>query len=128
MRTPIQYALTYPHRSDGISRRLDIGRAFSLNFQPPDPQRFPALRLGYEVAAQRGTTAGAVFNAANEVAVEAFLKGDIRFGMISRIVELTMNSCGVRPEPTLADLLTADRQARETARGISEDEIDKVTR
>src|SRR5438132_7330214 len=55
MRTPIQYALTYPDRRKGISRRLDTTKAFSLNFEPPDVKRFPALRLAYEVAKARGT-------------------------------------------------------------------------
>jgi 1-deoxy-D-xylulose-5-phosphate reductoisomerase len=118
MRTPIQYALTYPQRRDGISRRLDIGRAFSLTFEPPDLQRFPALRLAYEAASARGS-AGAVLNAANEVAVAAFLGGRIRFGMISRIVELTMRSAPAAADsPTLEDLLAADTQARRIAEAL----------
>jgi len=82
-----------------------------LNFEPPDPQRFPALRLAYQVARQRGT-AGAVLNAANEVAVEAFVVGRIRFGMISRVVELTIASHVLVPRPSLDDLFAADREAR----------------
>jgi 1-deoxy-D-xylulose-5-phosphate reductoisomerase len=118
MRTPIQYALTYPQRRDGISHRLDISRAFSLRFEPPDLQRFPALRLAYEAAAARGT-AGAVLNAANEVAVEAFLSGRIRFGMISRMVELTMNACRTTASaPSLEELLAADAQARRIAESL----------
>jgi 1-deoxy-D-xylulose-5-phosphate reductoisomerase len=117
MRTPIQYALTYPDRREGIGRRLDIARRFSLNFEPPDPQRFPALRLGYEAAALRGT-AGAVLNAANEVGVAAFMSGKIRFGMISRVVELTMRACVVQPRPSLDDLLEVDRKAREVAQSL----------
>ncbi|HEX4125610.1 MAG TPA: 1-deoxy-D-xylulose-5-phosphate reductoisomerase [Tepidisphaeraceae bacterium] len=111
MRTPIQYALTYPHRADGISRRLDLTQAFALNFQPPDPQRFPALRLAYEVAA-RGGTLGAVMNAANEAAVEAFIAGKIPFGGISRLVELTMYEHRLQPSPSLDDLQEADSWAR----------------
>jgi 1-deoxy-D-xylulose-5-phosphate reductoisomerase len=118
MRTPIQYALTYPHRKTGIGGRMDFKASFSLNFHAPDPQRFIALRLGYEVARQPGTTAGAVFNAANEVAVAAFMQGRIRFGMISRIVELTMQSCVPQPAPTLEGLLAADRGAREMAEEV----------
>jgi 1-deoxy-D-xylulose-5-phosphate reductoisomerase len=114
MRTPIQYALTYPQRVDGISRRLDTTAKFSLNFEPPDLQRFPALRLGFEVAQQRGT-AGAVLNAANEIAVAAFINGTIRFGMISRIVELTIRAHSLQSSPSLDDLLEADRQARSVA-------------
>ncbi|HEY7087074.1 MAG TPA: 1-deoxy-D-xylulose-5-phosphate reductoisomerase [Tepidisphaeraceae bacterium] len=118
MRTPIQYALTWPHRQPGISRRLDTSRAFSLNFEPPDLRRFPALRVGYEVAEHRGMAAGAVMNAANEVAVEAFLAGRIRFGMICRVVEHTIGSQTLRANPSLDDLLEADRVARAAAEGF----------
>ncbi|MCC6424807.1 MAG: 1-deoxy-D-xylulose-5-phosphate reductoisomerase [Phycisphaerales bacterium] len=114
MRTPIQYALTYPERADGISRRLDLKQAFSLNFQPPDVERFPAIRLAYDVAT-RGGTLGAVMNAANESAVAAFTSGKIRFGEISRMVELTIQEHEVQPNPGLDDLLEADRWARNTA-------------
>ena len=64
MRTPIQYALTYPERAPGIGPRLDLAKAFSLRFEPPDTDRFPALRLAYDVV-RRGGTLGAVLNAAN---------------------------------------------------------------
>jgi 1-deoxy-D-xylulose-5-phosphate reductoisomerase len=114
MRTPIQFALTYPERAEGISRRLDLTQRFSLNFQPPDPQRFPALRIAYDVARRRGTL-GAVMNAAKEAAVDAFIAGKLPFGMISRVVELTIERHDIRHEPTLEDLLEADRWARETA-------------
>jgi 1-deoxy-D-xylulose-5-phosphate reductoisomerase len=119
MRTPIQYALTYPERREGISRALDLSKRFSLNFEPPDLKRFPALRLAYEVASQRHTTAGAVMNAANEVAVAAFIAGRIRFGMISRLVELTMQSCPPVAGPGLEDLLAADREARVKAEELA---------
>jgi 1-deoxy-D-xylulose-5-phosphate reductoisomerase len=111
MRTPIQYALTYPERTSGISRKLNLGTAFSLNFQPPDFERFPALRLAYEVA-RRGGTLGAVLNAANEAAVSAFLAGRIAFGEISRLVESTMRNHQLQQSPSLDDLLEADRWAR----------------
>jgi 1-deoxy-D-xylulose-5-phosphate reductoisomerase len=70
MKTPIQYALTYPERHEGCAERLDFSTLKRLNFEQPDFERFPALRLGFEVA-RSGGTAGAVFNAANEAAVEA---------------------------------------------------------
>jgi 1-deoxy-D-xylulose-5-phosphate reductoisomerase len=117
MRTPIQYALTYPDRRSGMSATLDLTRAMSLNFEPPDLQRFPALRLAYEVAEKRGT-AGAVLNAANEVAVNAFIGGHIRFGMICKLVESTIRSHQVQPEPSLDDLMQADRWARATAQSF----------
>ncbi len=114
MRTPIQYALTFPDRAEGCSRRLDIAKAFALNFEPPDMKRFPALRLAYEVAKARGTL-GAVLNAANEVAVDAFVAGRIAFGMICRVVERTIDGHSLIAAPSLEDLLEADRWARSTA-------------
>jgi 1-deoxy-D-xylulose-5-phosphate reductoisomerase len=114
MRTPIQYALTYPDRAGGIGRRLDTTAAFNLRFEPPDLNRFPALRMAYQVAQQRGTL-GAVMNAANEIAVESFIAGGIPFGGISRTVELTISRHAPVAEPSLDDLLQADRWAREMA-------------
>lgn len=111
MRTPIQYALTHPQRSAGISRRLDLSQAFGLQFAPPDFSRFPALRLAYDVA-KAGGTAGAVLNAANEVAVSAFMAGNITFGEISTVVADTISCHMVQPSPALSDLLEADHWAR----------------
>lgn len=112
MKTPIQYALTYPRRVFGIADPLDWAQARCLHFEPPDPARFPALRLGHE-AARQGGSSGAVLNAANEVAVERFREGAIPF---SRIVQLTEEVAGrhrlVR-QPTLPDLLACDAWARE---------------
>jgi len=117
MRTPIQYALTYPRRAGGISRRLDLTQAFQLHFEPPDLTRFPALGLAYDVA-KRGGTLGAVMNAANEAAVAAFVSGNIRFGEISRLVELTIARHRLQAQPTLDDLLEADRWARQTVQSM----------
>jgi 1-deoxy-D-xylulose-5-phosphate reductoisomerase len=114
MRTPIQYALTYPERVAGNSRTLDLTRSFSLNFHPPDSERFPALRLARDVA-RRGGTLGAVMNAANESAVTAFTSGNIPFGGIGRIVEHTINAHTIQAAPSLDDLLKADQWARRTA-------------
>jgi 1-deoxy-D-xylulose-5-phosphate reductoisomerase len=113
MRTPIQYALTYPQRAEGISRRMDWDTAFTFHFQPPDFERFPALRLAYDVA-KRGGTAGAVLNAANEAAVSAFMAGKIAFGRISRLVADTIARHRLQPNPSLDDLLQADQWARES--------------
>ena len=120
MRTPIQFALTYPERAEGISRRLDLTQKFSLNFQPPDPERFPALRIAYDVARRRGTL-GAVMNAANESAVAAFIDGKLPFGKISRVVELTIAAHAFGDEPTLEELFEADRWARAAAEKIAAD-------
>lgn len=111
MRTPIQYALTYPERKSGISRKMDWNERYALNFEAPDMRRFPALRIAYEVA-RKGGTAGAVLNAANETAVAAFAARKISFPEISRLVESTIIGHRVQPSPTLADLLEADRWAR----------------
>ncbi|HEV8607416.1 MAG TPA: 1-deoxy-D-xylulose-5-phosphate reductoisomerase [Tepidisphaeraceae bacterium] len=111
MRTPIQYALTYPKRLPGISRKLDLGKPFSLNFEKPDLERFPALRLGYEVA-RKGGTLGAVLNAANEAAVTAFTSGKIRFVEISKLVAGTIEAHQLQESPSLDDLLEADKWAR----------------
>jgi 1-deoxy-D-xylulose-5-phosphate reductoisomerase len=111
MRTPIQFALTYPERVEGNSRRLDLTKAFALRFEPPDFDRFPALTMAYE-AARAGGTAGVVLNGANEAAVAAFLAGRVRFGGISRLVRHAMDRHTVRAEPTLDTLMAADAWAR----------------
>lgn len=118
MKTPIQYALTFPHRADGCGKRMDWRKAFSLQFEPPDFERFPALKLAYQVA-ETGGTAGAVLNAANESAVAAFLDGQIGFDGICRVVEATIQRHRVQQRPTLDDLLHADQWARQTAQKIA---------
>ena len=117
MRTPIQYALTYPERAQGLAKRLDLSRRFALNFEPPDFDRVPALRIALDVA-RKGGTAGAVLNAANEAAVTAFSGGAIPFGEISRLVEFTIAQHGVVERPSLDDLLAADRWARDFTRNL----------
>ncbi|UCE59660.1 MAG: 1-deoxy-D-xylulose-5-phosphate reductoisomerase, partial [Phycisphaerales bacterium] len=111
MRTPIQYALTYPDRWPCPSERLDFAKLRQLSLEPPDLERFPALQLGYE-AAKRGGTAGAVLNAANEAAVHLFREGTIQYGEIARQVERALVQHDFIASPTLDDLLTADRWAR----------------
>jgi len=117
MRTPIQYALTYPERKPGISRRLDLTKAQTLHFEPPDFARFPALQVAYDVA-KAGGTAGAVMNAANEVAVESFVAGNIAFPAIAETVAATIQRHKLEQKPDLSDLLDADRWARATAREL----------
>jgi 1-deoxy-D-xylulose-5-phosphate reductoisomerase len=112
MKTPIQYALTYPRRVSGIAEPLDWSQARCLHFEPPDFARFPALRLGYE-AARDGGTSGAVLNAANEVAVERFRSGTIPFGRIAAVTEEVYRGQRRVPQPALDDLLAADAWARE---------------
>ncbi len=111
MRTPIQVALTHPHRCDGPARRLDMQRAMSLTFEPPDHERFPALRLA-DVVMRAGGTAGAVLNAANERAVELFLERRIPFGRITELVAGALDAMAPTPVTTLADVTSADAAAR----------------
>ena len=117
MRTPIQYALTYPERREGCGKRMDWSRNVTLRFEPPDPRKFPALAVAYEVA-EKGGTAGAVMNAANEVAVEAFMAGKIPFGGICEVVQLTIRRHTLQTHPTMDDLMEADRWARVTANSV----------
>jgi 1-deoxy-D-xylulose-5-phosphate reductoisomerase len=111
MRLPIQYALTYPQRWDCPAPRLSFQSAFSLDFHPPDLERFPALVVGHEVA-RRGGTAGAVLNAANEAAVDAFLKGRLRFPEIVLACRAVLERHNYDPSPSLQQLLALDTWAR----------------
>jgi len=112
MRLPIQYALTYPRRRPGVAPRLDLAHAMSLEFEPPDFDRFPALALGLEVA-RVGGTAGAVLNAANEAAVAGFLAGELGFTEIVPACRSVLEQHTFDPAPSLADLERLDRWARE---------------
>jgi len=111
MRLPIQYALTYPERVSGPATRLEWDQSRALHFEPPDPERFPALKLGEEVA-RRGGTCGAVLNAANEAAVHRFLSGEICFSDIPRTCRAALEHHDYDPSPSLEGLLAADRWAR----------------
>lgn len=112
MRLPIQYALSYPERVEGPARRFDFTRAMTLDFAPPDPERFPAVRLGHEAAA-RGGTAGAVLNAANEEAVRGFLEGAIRFTDIAGVCARVLDEHPFQPDPSLDDVRRLDAWARQ---------------
>jgi 1-deoxy-D-xylulose-5-phosphate reductoisomerase len=112
MRLPIQYALTWPERRPGVAEKLDWGQAMRLEFEPPDFDRFPALKLGLEVA-RAGGSAGAVFSAANEAAVAAFLAGDLGFHEIVPVCQRVLNNHQFDPNPTLEQLLELDRWARQ---------------
>ncbi len=115
MRLPIQYALSYPRRIPGPARRLDFAQAFTLEFEPPDLDRFPALRLGHE-AAGRGGTAGCVLNAANEEAVGRFLGGSLRFTDIADVCARVLDAHPFQADPGLDDVLRLDAWAREEVR------------
>lgn len=115
MRTPIQYALTYPARRPCPSKRLDLTAVGTLTFEAPDLDRFPALRLGFE-AARRGGTAGAALNAANEAAVELFREGRIGFADIARLTGRVMDAHAWEASPALETLLAVDAWARDEVR------------
>jgi 1-deoxy-D-xylulose-5-phosphate reductoisomerase len=112
MKLPIQYALTWPDRVEGVAPRLDWTNRFQLDFEPPDLERFPALKLGFEVA-RRGGSCGAVLNAANEAAVERFLNNDLAFCDIPRACRAVLEAHDYDPSPSLEALLQHDRRARE---------------
>jgi 1-deoxy-D-xylulose-5-phosphate reductoisomerase len=112
MKLPIQYALTWPERRAGVAAKLDWGRAMELRFEPPDFERFAALKLGLQVA-RDGGTAGAVLNGANEAAVAAFLEGRLRFHEIVPACKSVLENHNFDPNPTLEQVLDLDRWARE---------------
>jgi len=112
---PIQYALTYPQRVPGIAKRLHLEEIGELHFERPDPRTFRALSLAYEVG-RTGGTAAAVFNAANEAAVEEFLAGEIKFLQIMELVEYCLSKHNVKRTACLEELLEADAWARREAR------------
>ena len=112
MRLPIQLALTWPERHPGPAKRLDWSQVLRLEFEPPDFDRFPALQLGMEVA-RVGGSAGAVLNAANEVAVDAFLRGQIKFCEIVPLCRRALEEHPFEPHPTLEKLLELDIWARQ---------------
>lgn len=112
MKLPIQYALSHPRRLDGPARRLDFRLGLRLDFEPPDPVRFPAVRLGHEAAA-RGGTAGAVLNAANEEAVGAFLAGKMRFTGIADVCARVLDGHAYQADPSLDDIRRLDAWARQ---------------
>jgi len=114
MRLPVQYALTWPERQAGACPRLDLTQSIGLTFDPPDLERFPALNLGFEVARQGGT-AGAVLNAANEVAVSRFLQGELSFLDIARLNRSILSAHDYEADPSLSVVLRLDRWAREEA-------------
>lgn len=114
MRLPIQYALTYPERMPGPCQRLDFTQLGTLTFEAPDVDRFPALRLARE-AGEAGQTLPTVLSAVDEIAVQSFAEGRLRFLDIARLVETVMHLHDPRPITDVADVIEADRWAREQA-------------
>jgi 1-deoxy-D-xylulose-5-phosphate reductoisomerase len=112
MKLPIQYALTYPERLPGPAKRLPWAELSHLDFEQPDHATFPALDLGFEVAA-KGGSCGAVLNAANEAAVQRFLDGELGFLDIARCCRAVLDHHHYEPEPTLEQLWQFDVWARQ---------------
>ena len=118
MRGPIQYALTYPERKVSPVPSLDWAALPALEFQEPDRAKFPALSMAYR-AIEIGGTAPAVLNAADEIAVEAFLEHRIRFSDLTVVIETVLDAHEPGPVDTVAQVLAADGWARDYARGIT---------
>lgn len=114
MRTPIAYGLAYPERIDSGVEALDLTRFAQLHFEKPDFERFPCLRLAYE-ALQTGGSAPTVLNAANEIAVEAFLGGKLGFRQIDAVIEQTLNTVSASKADSLDAILACDHEARQHA-------------
>ncbi len=117
MRLPIQYALSYPYRIDLNCDRLDLAKLGSLTFEKPDTDRFPCLRLAYE-SLEAGGNATCIMNGANEVAVAAFLAGEIRFTDIPAVIEKTLETCKHIDNPSIDEIFLTDSEAKATAMEI----------
>lgn len=117
MRIPIQYALSYPERLENALPRLDFPKLKALHFHAPDFEKFPCLKLAFQVARDLGT-APAVFNAANEIAVEEFLKNKLNFISIPRVIEKVLSRHALKTNPGLNDIWQADIWARNEASKI----------
>jgi 1-deoxy-D-xylulose-5-phosphate reductoisomerase len=117
MRMPIQYALTYPARDSAPVPRLDWAESRNWTFAPPDVKKFPALRLAYQ-AFRAGGSAACTLNAADEIAVEAFLAGRISFPSIAAVLEETLARVPNREPGSVQEILEIDEQSRSVARNV----------
>ena len=115
MRMPIQYALTYPERADAPVPRLDWREAATWEFVPPDFEKFPLLRLAYEAQEARNSST-CTLNAADEIAVEAFLNEQISFTGIAEVVAETLSRVPARTPGSVAEVLEIDMESRAAAR------------
>lgn len=114
MRLPIQYALSYPYRLDLNITRLDFAQLAHLDFETPDTDKFPCLRIARD-SIERGGNTTCIMNGANEVAVAAFLNGEIRFTDIPVIIEKTLVKCSFLQNPALDDIYSTDFEAKKIA-------------
>jgi 1-deoxy-D-xylulose-5-phosphate reductoisomerase len=125
MRMPIQYAMTYPERHRAPVPRLDWAEPRTWEFFPPDLEKFRLLKLAYQ-AQEQGGSATCILNAADEIAVEAFLNGRIRFPEIAQVVEETLARQASRSAETIEEVLSIDAESREVARRVVEARSVKV--
>jgi 1-deoxy-D-xylulose-5-phosphate reductoisomerase len=119
MRIPISYALSYPQRLHLNLPHLDLSQKGGLTFFPPDPERFPCLKLAYQ-SIKIGETMPTILNAANELAVNAFLEGSIKFTDVPLLIQRVMEGHEVKSAHTIEDILRADQWARERSKAILE--------
>jgi 1-deoxy-D-xylulose-5-phosphate reductoisomerase len=122
MRMPIQYALTYPERNSAPVPKLDWQQPRAWEFHPPDYEKFPLLKLAYR-AQETGGSATCTLNAADEVAVEAFLEGRIAFPAIAQVVEETLSKVAVRQPASIGDILGIDEESRLVCRDLVGDAV-----
>ena len=126
MKTPIQYALSYPERFPCNANSLDLAKINNLEFKEPDFENFPCLNYAYE-AGKTGGTLPAVMNAANEIAVYSFLDNKIKFLDIERIIRKVMDGHVSIKNPSISEILEVDRKTKEETKRIIEEEkvVDK---
>jgi 1-deoxy-D-xylulose-5-phosphate reductoisomerase len=127
MRMPIQYALTYPERADAPVPRLDWSQAARWTFDPPDYKKFPLLKLAY-TAQEAGGSATVTLNAADEIAVDAFLAGRISFPAIAEAIEETLQRVPSREPGSVQEVLEIDRESRDAARNVIKSQTEAVLR
>jgi 1-deoxy-D-xylulose-5-phosphate reductoisomerase len=111
---PIQYAMTYPERADAPVPRLDWQKAREWEFYPPDVEKFPLLKVAYQ-AQKAGGSSTCVLNAADEIAVEAFLRDQISYTAIAEVVMETLERVPARTPRSIGDVLEVDTEARSVA-------------
>ena len=111
MRVPIQYALSYPYRIDLDTRRLSFADLGQLTFFAPDLEKFPCLRIAYQ-AFKKGGNIPCAMNAANEVAVASFLRGEIKFTQIPVVIEKTLEKCNFVASPSVEDIFATDKESK----------------
>ncbi|MBL8219722.1 MAG: 1-deoxy-D-xylulose-5-phosphate reductoisomerase, partial [Bryobacterales bacterium] len=119
---PIQYALTYPDRWEAPVQPLDWSSMGNWEFYPPDFRKFPLLKLAYQ-AMETGGSATATLNAADEIAVESFLRGEISYPRIAEVVEETLQQVPSRQPSSIAEVLDIDNQSRQVARSLARGEL-----